>query len=374
MKISAARAFIDGAITPATIEIDGPRIIEVRAQIESGSEIRLSEADGILIPGLIDLQLNGAFGVDFQKAEAEDFEKARRELLKTGVTGFLATLVTASHENILSQLSKITISTTNQMSDLLGVHLEGPYIAKGAKGTHEESQIREINLEQLQELASYHKIKLITLAPELENALAAIDYLTDQNIIVSLGHSLANGRQAKEAVVHGASMVTHIFNAQSGVHHRETGLALEALINPKLFIGVIADLHHLSSEVLQLIFQTAPDRAVLVTDAIAALGMEDGLFQLGDQNIVVKKGSPPKRQDGVIAGSAVRLDESIANLIKCGIKPELAIKAATTTPAKVLGVKDRGEIKKGYRADMGLLTDAGLVSRVWHQGEEVAID
>ena len=374
MKISAARAFIDGQITPATIEIDGPRIVDVKKEIESGSDIRIADSEGVLTPGLIDVQINGGFGIDFQQTDQAGFQDFRKEIIKTGVTSFYPTLITASHENLLNQLAKVEISSDLGVADILGVHIEGPYISKIARGTHEERQVREINLEEIKELVSTKKVKIITLAPELNNAKAAINYLVNSDVVVSLGHSMATSLQTEEAVNMGAKMITHIFNAQSGVHHRESGMALQALINSKLYLGAIADLHHLSVEILKLIFQTAPERTVLVTDAMTALGMPEGEYHLGDQIIEIKTNQPPKRKDGVIAGSAIRLDQSIKNVIDCHIPAELAIASATSIPAKALGLMDRGEIRKGLRADLTLLANTGLANRVWHLGEEVIFD
>jgi N-acetylglucosamine-6-phosphate deacetylase len=374
LKISAARAFVNGQITPATIEIEGPRIVDVTNEIESGSDIRIADGEGVLTPGLIDLQINGGFGIDFQQTDSEGFQAFRKEIIKTGVTGFFPTLITASQKNLLRQLAQIELASDKGISDMLGVHLEGPYISKAARGTHEEKQIREINLAEIKELLVEKKVKILTLAPELANSQGAISYLVGQGVLVSLGHSMATSEQTEAAVASGAQMITHIFNAQSGVHHREGGLALQGLINSKLYLGTIADLHHLSAEILKLIFQSAADRAILVSDAMTALGMPEGDYDLGDQVIEVKKNEPPKRKDGVIAGSAVRLDQSIKNVIDCGIPAELAIAAATSTPAKALGLNDRGEIKKGLRADLALLSESGLTSRVWHLGEEVDFD
>lgn len=374
MKISAARAFVNGGISPVTFEIDGQRILEVSLEFESGSDLRISEADGILVPGLIDLQINGGFGIDFQQTDKQGFETFRSQVLRTGVTGFLPTLITASHQNLLSQLEKIEISSTTGLSDILGVHVEGPYISQQARGTHDTEQIRAIDLVEIAELVDSKKIKILTLAPELEQAIAAIELLTSNQVLVSLGHSMATSEQTALAVEAGAAMITHIFNAQTGIHHREGGMALQALINPNLFFGAVADLHHLRREIILLIFQTAAARTVLVTDAMTALGMPEGTYNLGSQIVEVKQGQPPKRKDGVIAGSAVRLDQSIKNVIDCGVSPELAIAAATSIPAKALGLKDRGEIKKGLRADLALLSEPGLVSRVWHLGEEVLFD
>ena len=374
MKISAARAFIDGAITQATIEITGPRIANVILGIESSADLTISESDGVLVPGLIDLQINGGFGIDFQTADPGEIEIFRQKVLRTGVTGFLPTLITASHQNIMNQLEKIDVSSQVGQSDVLGVHLEGPYIAEQARGTHDLAQIREINLSEITEIIQTKKLKMLTLAPELKNALAAIEQLVQNEVIVSLGHSQATSAQTHTAVEKGARMITHIFNAQSGVHHRDSGMASQALINPDLFLGIIADLYHLSSETIKLIFQTAGSRSVLVTDAISAMGMPDGTYQLGNQTVTVKTGQPPMRADGVIAGSAVRLDECIKNVIDCAVAPELAIAAATSIPAKVLGLTDRGQIKPGLRADLALLSDTGRASKVWHLGEEVALD
>jgi N-acetylglucosamine-6-phosphate deacetylase len=374
LKISAARTFINGAITQATIEIAGPRIVDVTLDIESGADLRISESEGVLVPGLIDLQINGGFGIDFQTAEPSDIEKFRQEVLRTGVTGFLPTLITASHENIMSQIEKIDLSLKAGQSDVLGIHLEGPYISQEARGTHELSQIREINLSEISEIMKTQKLKMITLAPELSQAKQAIEQLVENEVIVSLGHSQASSAQTLAAVEQGARMITHIFNAQSGVHHRESGMASQALINPNLYLGIIADLYHLTSETIKLIFQTAASRAVLVTDAISAMGMPDGTYQLGNQTVAVKAGQPPMRADGVLAGSAVRLDECIKNVIDCAVAPELAIAAATSIPAQVLGLADRGEIKRGLRADLALLSENGRTSKVWHLGEEVALD
>lgn len=374
MKISAARAFVDGGISPVTIEIVGQRILDVSLEFESGSDLRISEADGILAPGLLDLQINGGFGIDFQQTDREGFETFRSQILRTGVTGFLPTLITASHENLLKQLEKIEITSNSGLADILGVHIEGPYISQEARGTHDKNQVRAIDLTEIQELIASKKVKIFTLAPELEQAREAIEFLSSNQVLVSLGHSMATSEQTVTAVEQGARMITHIFNAQTGIHHRESGMALQALVNPNLYLGAIADLHHLSTEIIQLIFQTAASRTVLVTDAMTALGMPEGTYDLGNQLVEVRPGQPPKRNDGVIAGSAVRLDQSIKNVIDCGVSPELAIAAATSIPANALGLKDRGEIKKGLRADLVLLSETGLVSRVWHLGEEVLFD
>ena len=374
MKISAARTFVEGAIAQATIEIAGPRIVDVTLGIESDADLTISESEGVLVPGLIDLQINGGFGIDFQTADPADIEIFRKKVLRTGVTGFLPTLITASHQKIISQLEKINVSSKVGQSDVLGVHLEGPYISKQARGTHDLNQIREINLSEIAEIIETKKLKMLTLAPELKNAIAAIEQLVQHEVIVSLGHSQASSAQTLAAVEKGARMITHIFNAQSGVHHRDSGMASQALINPNLFLGIIADLYHLTPETIKLIFQTAASRSVLVTDAISAMGMPEGIYQLGNQTVTVKTGQPPRRADGVIAGSAVRLDECIKNVIDCAIAPELAIAAATSIPAKVLGLTDRGEIKTGLRADLALLSDAGRASKVWHLGEEVPLD
>jgi len=174
---------------------------------------------------------------------------------------------------------------------------------------------------------------VVTLAPERAHALEAITLLTDAGVLVSVGHSDATGAQVAAAAEAGARAVTHLFNAARPLHHREPGVAGHALVDERLSLGLIVDLHHVAADVVRLAFLAAGDRIVLVTDAVASAGMPPGRYVLGGEPVLVEPGRPPMREDGVIAGSRLRLDEAVRNTVDLGVPLAVAVDAATRRPA-----------------------------------------
>jgi N-acetylglucosamine-6-phosphate deacetylase len=212
------------------------------------------------------------------------------------------------------------------------------------------------------------------LAPELSGALDAVRRLHRHGIVVSIGHSNALAAEVEAAVTAGARMVTHIFNAQRGLGHREPGVAGQALADPRLTVGLIADLHHVAPEVCLIIMQAARGRVALVTDAVASAGMPPGSYELGGQQIRISPGeSFARRTDGTIAGSSLSMDVAVRNLVAIGIDPAEVIEAATRVPADVLGRQDLGRLAPGARADLVWWSDDLRPMRVWIGGE-VAYD
>jgi N-acetylglucosamine-6-phosphate deacetylase len=208
--------------------------------------------------------------------------------------------------------------------------------------------------------------------------LEAIRRLVDAGVLVSVGHTDAVVEQVAAAADAGARMVTHLFNAQRPLHHREPGTPGQALVDARLTCGLIVDLHHVAAKVCRLAFAAASGRVALVTDAVAAAGMPPGRYILGGEPVILEPGRPPLREDGTIAGSGLRLDEAVANAVAVGVDLVTAVDAATRVPADLLGRHDFGRLQPGSLADLVWLDDDLRTRATWvggelvHGGSEVA--
>jgi N-acetylglucosamine-6-phosphate deacetylase len=317
--------------------------------------------DGVLAPGLIDAQCNGAFGVDFAAADDESWDLVLRSLPVTGVTAVVPTLISAP----LPQLRDALRAAAPRIREArrapgpgrarpLGIHVEGPFLSERRRGAHDARLLCDPDPDRLQILldAGGDALLYLTLAPERHGAFAAIEHLVVAGVRVAVGHSDASDEQVRTAADAGASLVTHLYNAQRPFSHRDPGVVGAALTDDRLTSGLIADLHHVAPTAIVLAFRTAWRRIMLVTDAIAALGMPPGTYDLGGQPTTVRDGEPPLRADGTIAGSALRLDTAIGNVVRCGIDPADALLAATRIPADALGRTDLGRLEPGSSADL----------------------
>jgi N-acetylglucosamine-6-phosphate deacetylase len=322
---------------------------------------------GVLAPGLIDLQVNGCFGIEF--ACDEDWSAAVARLPETGVTAFLPTFITAPLDVLVAGLRRVPDPLPG--ARILGVHVEGPFLAAEQKGAHDPSLFRDPEPDLLDALLEPGTMALLTLAPERAGALVAIERLAGEGVLVSVGHSDARADVVAAATAAGARMVTHLFNAMRGIHHREPGVAGQALADERLACGLILDGHHVADAVAKLVFAAASGRIALVTDAIAPAGMEPGLYELGGEPVITREGEPPRRPDGTIAGATLRLDEAVARAVAIGVSPAVAIDAATRVPADLLGRRDLGRIEVGAAADLVWLDDGYRARATWVGGELV---
>jgi N-acetylglucosamine-6-phosphate deacetylase len=216
-------------------------------------------------------------------------------------------------------------------------------------------------------------LRVVTLAPEVEGSLAAITALASAGILVSIGHSDATARQVTAAVDAGARMVTHLFNAQRPLHHREPGVAGQALADPRLTCGLIADPSHVTAAVCAIAFAAAPGRIFLVTDASAAAGMPPGRYRIGGAPVEVRpgNGAAPRRADGTLAGSVLRMDQAVANMVAAGAGLPEAVAAATRIPADLLGRPDLGRLVPGAAADLAWLGDDLRTRATWVAGQRL---
>ena len=321
---------------------------------------------GALVPGLVDTQLNGAFGVDLAGTDPDSWSLVVRRLPEHGVTAFVPTFITAPIEELAAGLRGYTsvraaLDALPAAARTLGVHIEGPFLAEGRRGAHRLECLIDPTPGALAVLldAGRGVLSYVTLAPERAGALDAIRTLTEAGVRVSVGHSDADERLVHAAADAGATLVTHLYNAQRPLHHRGPGVVGAALVDDRLTCGLIVDGHHVVPAAVRVAFAAAPGRIMLVTDAVAALGMPDGTYVLGGEQITVRAGSPPRRADGTIAGAAGRLDDAIGLSVAAGVPLQAAVEAATRIPADALGHRHLGRIAPGLPADLVWLAPDG---------------
>lgn len=363
-------------LSPGFIRVSGGLIAEVGAGPPPGvPDLELD--GGVLVPGLIDLQVNGYFGADMAAADAAQWATVVRRLPETGTTAFLPTFITAPVHKIASALRRTAdlIPSLPLGARVLGVHVEGPFISSRYRRAHDAAWIIDPVPEAVAEIAGAAEglLRLLTLAPERDGAIAAIRRLSSAGVVVSVGHTEATADQVAAAADAGARMVTHVFNAQPSLHHREPGVVGQALADPRFTSGIIADLHHVAPQVCKIAFTAAPGRVAIVTDAASCAGMPPGRYQLGGQPIQLPPGDgvPPTRMDGTLAGSALRMDAGVANMLTAGVDLGDAVAAATRVPADLIRRADLGRLAPGAAADLTWLSEDLHTQATWVAGEMV---
>jgi N-acetylglucosamine-6-phosphate deacetylase len=292
------------------VTVEGGRLTAIDAGVDPrpGDQVF---TDGFLAPGLIDLQINGYAGVDFAVADDEGLTRSLTELAHTGTTSCLPTIITAPVDDLLRSLDRIGAAATAAGSRILGVHVEGPFISERRRGAHRGEYMRDPQDDVLEPFLRHPALALMTLAPERECGMNAVERLTEAGKVASIGHSDATGAQVHEAAARGARMVTHLFNAQRHIGHKEPGVPGAALVDDRLFLGLIADLHHVAADIVRVTFAAAADRVVLVTDALASAGMPAGTYELGGESIVIDAmGGPARRVNGTLAGSGLTMAQA----------------------------------------------------------------
>lgn len=315
------------------------------------SQQKLDLAGDWLSLGGIDLQINGALGLafpDLLPTHRSKLQDICQFLWQQGIDGFLPTLVTTAvdkFQQALSMLAHCQPPGSSPQAQILGAHLEGPCLNVEKRGAHPPEFLQPLTIATLQQvMGQYMKaVKVITLAPELDPSGAVIAWLRSQNIIVSLGHSLATAAQAQIAFEQGATMVTHAFNAMPSLHHRQPGLLAAALMHPQVWCGFIADGYHVDPLMLQLLLRASPRRGLfLVSDALAPLGLPDGLYPWDSRQLEVKGGTA-RLADGTLSGTTLPLLAGVQNLVRWNIcSVGRAIALATEAPRQALGLKGLG--------------------------------
>ncbi len=373
--LSAPRVVTDGRLhAPGWVAVSRGRVRAVgpdRPPAGLGREVALST--GVLAPGLVDIQINGGYGVDFVAAGPPDWRAVAGRLPETGTTAFVPTFITAAVPDLAAALAayrSVAPGLRGAGARSLGVHLEGPFLSARRRGAHRAEHLCDPTPDRVEALiaAGGGALTYMTLAPERAGALDAIGRLRAAGVRVAVGHSDATYEQVRAAVDAGARLVTHLFNAQRPLHHRDAGVPGAALTDERLTCGLIVDLHHVVAPVVALAFRAAPGRLALVTDAVAALGMPPGQYRLGDEVVDVAPGRPPLRPDGTIGGSTLRMDEAVGNAVGCGVGLVPALDAATRVPADAVGRSDLGRLAADGPADVVWLSDELRTQATWIDG------
>jgi len=371
--ISGARLVTpDGVLEDGWLQVDGSRIHEVGEGAPPGPDGVEPLGGGWLVPGFVDLHCHGGGGADFtgdEDAVLEALAFHRRH----GTTAMLASLASAPVEELCRQLATVARVVPRSDGQLLGAHLEGPFLSVRRCGAHDPEHLRLPDLEVFARLldAAAGTLRTITLAPELPGASALIDAASAAGVTVAVGHTDATYDEVTAAFGRGARIATHLFNGMSPLGHREPGAPLAALDSGAV-CEVINDGHHLHPAVVRLVGAVDPTRLVLVTDAASAAGCADGPYKLGGRRVVLRDGEVRLPETGSLAGSTLTMDVAVRRAVQEVRLPlPTAVAAATGNPAAALGSDSRGSLATGKVADLLHLDDDLHVLRVMRHGSWV---
>lgn len=324
---------------------------------------------GLICPGFIDLQINGAFGIDVGPDENGLRELATR-LPQTGITAFLPTAISWPGERYEVFLEALQKASSARGARILGAHIEGPFLSPERKGAHDPENLRPVDLGLLKDILGAGLVSVMTVAPEIEDAGKAADLLRENGTVASIGHTNAAYEQVLHAINAGFSKATHLYNAMSPFEHRAPGAIGAVLTDDRVRAGIIADGVHVHEGALRLAYrEKGVEGLALVTDAMEAAGMEDGEYELSGRTVRLEGGFV-RLPDGTLAGSSLTMDGAVRNAVKfLGVPLQEAVRMASETPAEILGMPEKGRIVPGADADLVILDQKGFVQETIVDGE-----
>jgi N-acetylglucosamine-6-phosphate deacetylase len=359
------------------VVVDGHRVIHVgpkKARYPDNTEI-IDASDRIVAPGFIDMHIHGCAGFDVTEGKHGFLEAMSEFLTKHGVTSFLPAVVSAAKTNTIRAITNVKEAQKMKKSNALGLYLEGPYLNTEKAGAQNPRYITDPNLTELKELLDLagKTVKVVALAPEKPNAIQVIKELKNRGIIASAAHTNASYHEMLIAIEAGLSHVTHVFNAMRDFNAQEIGAVGAALLHDELTTELIADGVHVHAAAIRILVKMKGyDKVILISDAVSATGLPDGKYELDELEIHVKNGVSTL-PSGVLAGSTLTLDRAVKNMIELAHLPvSEAIKMATLNPARVLGLRTKGEIKKGADADIAILDKNFNVHSVMIRGRPIS--
>ena len=368
------RAFVHGELRDdVLLVIDGDQIADVREPVRRPTNAE--PVAGVILPGFIDVHVHGGAGADFMDATDEAAAAVTEFHARNGTTCMAATTLASSREDLHAAIRAIARNTRRpRAAEICAVHLEGPYISLHRAGAQDVASIRPADIHELaaliDEAPELHW--MMTVAPEIEGARGLIEHFRDL-VLFSIGHTAANYGEAVNALEWGARHFTHLFNAMTGLNHREPGVVGAALVSAKATAELIADGIHVHPAVLRIATMLMPKRIALVTDAVRACGMPEGSYKLYGRDIRVTSGAV-RLADGTIAGSTLTMQRAVQNMVElAGLPLEMVVPLATEVPARILGARERkGKLAAGFDADVVVLTEKFEVERVLVRGERIS--
>jgi N-acetylglucosamine-6-phosphate deacetylase len=366
------RAFTGGELREGTlITIDDGRIIDVRDAFHppAGCDV----ADGVIVPGFIDVHVHGGDGADFMDATDDAIARVTRFHATEGTTALAATTLAASRQHLHDAVTAIARVPHDGGAAICGIHLEGPYINVARAGAQDVASLRPAEIHELAALiAEGPNLRwMMTVAPEVEGVRALIEHFRDR-VLFSIGHTAADYANCIAALGWGASHFTHLFNAMTGLEHRRPGAVGAALTSVDATAELIADGIHVHPAVLRIAALAMPHRIALVTDAVRACGMPDGRYKLYEHEIIVADGAA-RLADGTLAGSVLTMRCAVQNMVElAGLPLELVLPLATEVPARILGAGDhKGKLAPGFDADIVVLNDRFEIAATYLRGDRV---
>ncbi|PLS05352.1 N-acetylglucosamine-6-phosphate deacetylase [Neobacillus cucumis] len=375
--IKNARVYTpDAVIERSSVVVNNEGKIEEAGVCENSSTYdRIIDAEGLLLlPGFIDIHIHGGNGYSVMDGTYEALSGVSTYHAKHGTTSFLATTTTGTREAIIKALNCAADSMEKGVpgAEIIGIHLEGPYLNLKRCGAQSKEEIRPSNLIELKEFleAGNGQLKLATIAPEIENGMMALQFLKDNGVTVSIGHSDATFEQVKEAVKKGASQTTHHFNGMSPVHHREPGVAGAGLIMNEITPEIISDGIHVHPAIVKLLFDTkGPSNICAITDAVACAGLPEGEY--GD--VVMKEGQVMLKDGSSLAGSTLTMINAFKNILTfTGYSIEAILPSFTLVPARQIHMgHQKGSIEAGKDADFLLVDSELTILSTFVKGKEV---
>jgi N-acetylglucosamine-6-phosphate deacetylase len=373
-KYLYGRAFVDGALRDDMLVTIAEQVI-VDAQQTTRVPAGAERVGGILVPGFVDVHVHGGDGADFMDAHEEATMRILRFHAAHGTTALAATTLSASRgdlQNAVETIARVSGEGATG-AEIVGVHLEGPFINAARAGAQDRASIRTADIHEVAALiAEAPRLRwMITVAPELEGVRALIEHFRDR-VLFSIGHTAADHGTTAAALEWGACHFTHLYNAMTPLHHRDPGVVGAAFTSVDATAELIADGIHVHPAALRIAVNAMPHRVALVTDAMRACGLADGTYKLYESEVTVAEGAV-RLADGTLAGSVLTMSEAVKNMIElAGLPIETVIPMATEIPARIAAVADRkGRIDQRYDADLVVLSDRFEVERIWTRGEEV---
>ena len=376
MIIKSKRIWIASQFIPAAIEIHNNKIVRIHEYNSVNADI--DYGDKRILPGFIDIHTHGAYGFDTNDANKEGLKKWLKNIVHEGVTGLLPTTITQSHTVLSNALKNVAevVKEGYEGARILGIHFEGPYLDMKYKGAQPEEYIVKGSIEEFKQYQEDANglIKIVTLAPEHDDHFELSRYLKENGVVVSMGHSGATFEQVQMAVANGATSITHTYNGMSPFTHRKIGLVGSAFRIKNLFCEAICDLNHSTPEALNVLFELkGRDKIIMISDGLMAKGFPSGsTFVFGGNEIIIQEdGSAHLAKTNGLAGSTMKMNEGLRNLIEyCDVPVDAAIQSCTINPATLLKLDDHiGKICTSYDANIVVLEDDYSVIQTYIEGK-----